>query len=125
MTVAAAPAVQTVSTESATRALVSMSLQRQRDRSQDLLRLLDDCVAYLLDQARMGPEHIDDVALQRAANILATLQKLDFELFMRIGRGQDEEQVGVDDEQYRREALAEWERDRHLFRGEPADSPAP
>ena len=37
---------------------------------------------HLLEQANAGAEHIDDIALQRATNILATLQKLDFELFM-------------------------------------------
>ena len=79
-----------------------MSLQRQRDRSYDLLRLLDDRVMHLLEQARAGAWHIDLAELGNASTILATLQKLDFELFMRIGRRQDEEQSGVADYTRRR-----------------------
>ena len=99
-----------------------MSMQRQRDMAQRLLRVIDVRLAGVERQARRGAAKIDGVEVGRIVADLAALHRLDAALMLQVGRLPGE--AGEDDgseAQERAEAVvdeyaSEWERDRALFR---------
>ena len=115
----------------AVRAHLVMSMQRQRDRAQDLLRIIDVQVEALTKQARKGAEHIDAPLVSRTVNDLATLQRLDLALMLQVGRQRASETS--EEAERRSQARAEatvdeyaqqFERDLARFTGEVPPRPA-
>lgn len=100
---------------------LTMSMQRQRDLAQRLLRVIDVQVLALERQARRGSNRIDSVLLGRTVGDLSALQRLDERLMLQVGRARGAETDQAADLAERAasvvdEYASEWERDRALFR---------
>ena len=106
-------------------------MQRQRDRAQDLLRVIDVQTEKLVKQAGKGADHIHAPLLSRTVSDLATLQRIDLQLMLQVGR----QHAGETSEEAKRRSQAraeatvdehaqQFERDLARFTGEVPPPPA-
>lgn len=99
-----------------------ITVQRQRDLVQILLRVVDGQVTYIEGQARKGAENVDSALLGRIVTKLSELHTLDNALMLQVGRfdasrSREENEreaanrIGSELDEY----SAQWERDRQAF----------
>lgn len=108
-----------------------VTLQRQRDLVQVLLRVADSGISLVESQARKGAEKVDWTLFGRLTTKLSELHTLDNALMLQVGRhaagvsAEDErkrvaERAGSEIDEY----AAQWARDIAAFTGEAAPEPS-
>ena len=105
----------------AVRAHLVMSMQRQREMAQDLLRVAYVLVADLTRQARKGAAAVDTVLFARVSRELGELYRIDQQMLLQVGRAEGDEgaaRAAGAVAELTAEAAAQWARDRTAFRAE-------